>query len=540
MAENMFDKYRTVLSTELAYAEDDTFSWKNVVGLLIIQLKNTDSINKQSSASHATQIQITSEREASEGRRKTEDFFPTLTLNTSFKSWRISIPVFIHLKNIELLGGATSVTDDNWKPDTIQIRRRLLNENESGQGNPNLQMCYGDDIMPLREHLYVNDYLVVAKCKEDIHYYAFGVKGSTDLGEGKNMYLSPKAASDSTAFSVETLVSDNRDDLNARKAKGGVNRIYYGAPGCGKSHYVTDLLIDASVPKENIIRVTFHPEYANCDFIGQILPTIEKDDNGEERVKYIFNPGPFSLALLKAYNTTDMVYLIVEEINRGNAAAIFGDMFQLLDRVRDIDKPDYSASEYPVSNPNMQAYLQEEVKDPDIRESLCDGVFIPSNLTVYATMNSSDQNVFTLDTAFKRRWNFEQISNDITRDTDHKYKKWFIPGTNVTWEAFLTALNNRILDYKIHSQTNEDKRLGKYFVTKECLTENVENITDVQDVAMEFAYKVLEYVWNDVCKIGREDWFDTERYRTLEDVIEGFINPRNGETPLSIFQNITF
>ena len=84
------------------------------------------------------------------------------------------------------------------------------------------------------------------------------------------------------------------------------------------------------------------------------------------------------------------------------------------------------------------------------------------------------------------------------------------------------------------------KRLGKYFVTKEGLTEEVENITDVQDLAMEFAYKVLEYVWNDVCKIGREEWFDTERYKTLEELIDAFVNPCGEDTPLSIFQNINF
>ena len=96
------------------------------------------------------------------------------------------------------------------------------------------------------------------------------------------------------------------------------------------------MLDDANVPDANRIRVTFHPEYANCDFVGQILPTIEKifdATTGEEKeiVKYIFNPGPFTLALERARKTNDMVYLIIEEINRGNAAAIFGDLFQLLD-----------------------------------------------------------------------------------------------------------------------------------------------------------------------------------------------------------------
>jgi len=165
-------------------------------------------------------------------------------------------------------------------------------------------------------------------------------------------------------------------------------------------------------------------------------------------------------------------------------------------------------------------------------------------LTILATMNSSDQNVFTLDTAFKRRWSFEQVSNDIEKDAEHAYKNWKIPGTDVSWETFLTKLNDAILENKIQNQTNEDKRLGKYFVTKECLTENVEPITDpaTQEKAKNFAYKVLEYVWNDVCKIGKEEWFDLNKFKTLEQLIEGFMNPdtANGETPLSVFMNINF
>ena len=411
----------------------------------------------------------------------------------------------------------------------------------SGSSRNQVETIYA--CLPYVEWLYVNSKKCVAYIGEETHSYGTLKRMDNEkeqryqklmsLPDPRNPLLHPDE--------VENHHADMANNVNYEtKAKGGINKIFYGAPGCGKSRHVADILKNANVPNENIVRVTFHPEYANCDYIGQIMPTVETESDGKEIVKYIFNPGPFTLALLKAYNTTTMVYLIVEEINRGNAAAIFGDMFQLLDRIRDIDDPNFSSSEYPISNPNMQKYLIENTNNFVVKTMLENGIFIPSNLTIFATMNSSDQNVFTLDTAFKRRWHFEQISNDITRDTQHAYKNWFIPGTNVTWEVFLTLLNNKILEYKIHSQTNEDKRLGKYFVTKECLTEEVENITDVQDLAMEFAYKVLEYVWNDVCKIGREEWFDTERYKTLEELIDAFVNPCGEDTPLSIFQNINF
>ena len=293
------------------------------------------------------------------------------------------------------------------------------------------------------------------------------------------------------------------------------------------------MLNEANVSENNRIRVTFHPEYSNCDFIGQILPSVEQKVNvatGEETdvVKYTFNPGPFALALERAINTNDMVYLIIEEINRGNAAAIFGDLFQLLDREKDPSKSNFGESEYPICNVNIQKYLNMSEND---------ALVIPSNLTIYATMNTSDQNVFALDTAFKRRWSFEQISNNIEKDTKHKYKGYFVPGTDVTWEKFLTVINKEILKHKI---TSEDKRMGKYFVSKDCLTETVCDIVDVKVEAEKFAYKVLEYIWNDVCKISKEDWFDTSALLTLEDLIDAFVNPKEDESPLAVFKTISF
>lgn len=325
---------------------------------------------------------------------------------------------------------------------------------------------------------------------------------------------------------------------NANKIKGGFNKYFYGAPGCGKSFYIKNLLDVGNIDEKNRFRVTFHPEYTNSDFVGQILPTIEKEmqPNGSTKdiVKYIFNPGPFTKALLRSYQTNEMVYLIIEELNRGNASAIFGDLFQLLDRVDDTSKENYSESQYPITNVNVHKFMKEELEKVGISYRNND-IIIPSNLTILATMNTSDQNVFTLDTAFKRRWLAEGISNDIINDNNHEYKKRYVPGTNVTWEKFLNILNNKILDYKIANTTSEDKRLGKYFVNKSCLTKTPKVIDECEDAANNFSYKVLEYIWNDVCKYGQSDWFDTVKYRTLEELLVGFKKEQ-----LSIFENIDF
>lgn len=328
--------------------------------------------------------------------------------------------------------------------------------------------------------------------------------------------------------SNEKEIENYKDIEFDKKEQGGINKIYYGAPGCGKSYKVKKDLDDVGVLKENRIRTVFHPEYANCDFAGQIMPKVDKDGS----VSYEFNPGPFTLAIKQALRTNKMVYLIIEEINRGNAAAIFGDLFQLLDRKKEDDQ--MGRSEYDIENPNIEKYLIDSLREEGLDLGNDYHLFIPSNLTILATMNSSDQNVFTLDTAFKRRWYFEQIDNDIINDSNHTYKDWYVPGTETTWQDFMIAINKKILRNKIQNQTNEDKRMGKYFVTKDCLVENIEEQNE--DAARNFAYKVLEYLWNDVCKIGKEDWFDIELYETLEDLVTGFIGNETGD-PLSIFKD---
>ena len=196
MAIDDFDKYLGKLKTYLPDVEDASFSWADVIGLLVIKLRNTDSLNKARTASHATQIQLTSESGASEGKRKTEDFFPTLTLNSSFKSWRIAIPTRIHRDNILQLDSNDKGITEKWIDDSIQIRRRILNEDGQGNGNPALQICYGNDLMPLRELLNVDDYIVVVKRKNSQVYEAFGVRSDVDLGSGKQLYVSTKASND--------------------------------------------------------------------------------------------------------------------------------------------------------------------------------------------------------------------------------------------------------------------------------------------------------------------------------------------------------
>lgn len=266
------------------------------------------------------------------------------------------------------------------------------------------------------------------------------------------------------------------------------NIILYGVPGCGKSYYIKKHFCN---DEDRIERVVFHPDYTYSDFVGQIMP--QSDENNH--ISYPFIAGPFTRILQKANqeeNKDTMFYLIIEEINRGNAPAIFGDIFQLLDR------DGSGESTYGISNEDIAKYVYRN-SDTKVR--------IPGNLTIIATMNTSDQNVFTLDTAFKRRWHMKHIANDID---SCKYSNKQICGQDITWNNFVTIINDIIADEGSGSVGYEDKRLGAYFAT--------ENELDNSEL---FADKILMYLWNDVFKYNQDRVFNA-KYKTLDQLIEGF------------------
>ena len=302
---------------------------------------------------------------------------------------------------------------------------------------------------------------------------------------------------------------DNDKKYDYKKAKhNGINKIIYGVPGCGKSYYVdNEILNDEQVYQDLVVRTTFFQDYTNTDFVGQILPSVDKDGS----VNYRFNPGPFTKALKLAIDNPDeKVVLIVEELNRGNAPSIFGDIFQLLDR-------DKGTSRYKIVNANIIQYLNEEcLYDLDY-------IKIPANLYIFATMNTSDQNVFTLDTAFKRRWEFEKLDNDF-HDKDIIGKK-YVPGLkNITWKVFVKTINEFIVSHA-NSLSAEDKQIGKYFINKDLLIDNSEDIGDEEKIQA-FAYKIFEYLWTDVAKFNRKDWF-IEEVNSLDNLIYRYIQHEN-------------
>lgn len=377
---------------------------------------------------------------------------------------------------------------------------------------------------------------------------------------------------------AKELFSNEAKKIDAPKPI-GLQQIYYGAPGTGKSKTIKDLTFG-----ESVIRTTFHPDSDYASFVGTYKPITEEVDLRdcygkkvideetnevvkEERIAYKFIPQAFLEAYVKAwkklgskksgksdksYNrihpalldtpeiftknkASKKQFLIIEEINRGNCAQIFGDLFQLLDR------NEYGFSDYPiVADKDMQKYLEKEFAGWEITNKdeinqlygeanmvnlIMKGerLVLPSNLYIWATMNTSDQSLFPIDSAFKRRWDWKYVSISEGRDkATNAPLNWYINtgDKQYDWWSFISKVNELI-----GSLTNsEDKKLGYFF----CKAKDGEIDADL------FVSKVIFYLWNDVFK---DYGFDDKDFQDEEGKIlsfDRFYEDKNGKTNVDI------
>ena len=397
---------------------------------------------------------------------------------------------------------------------------------------------------------------------------------SATLTAMAKMVLDPKNELIRKGISTDSFSTEN----SLLKAA-GLQQIYYGAPGTGKSKTIKDLTFG-----ESVIRTTFHPDSDYASFVGTYKPiteevalrdcygkkVIDEETNEvvkEERIAYKFIPQAFLEAYVKAwkklgseksgksdksYNrihpalldtpeiftqnkASKKQYLIIEEINRGNCAQIFGDLFQLLDR------NEYGFSDYPiVADKDMQKYLEKEFAGWEITNKdeinqlygeanmvnlIMKGerLVLPSNLYIWATMNTSDQSLFPIDSAFKRRWDWKYVPIREGRDKETNAKlNWYINtgDKQYNWWSFISKVNELI-----GSLTNsEDKKLGYFF----CKAKDGEIDADL------FVSKVIFYLWNDVFK---DYGFDDKDFQDEEGKIlsfDRFYKDKNGTTCVDI------
>ncbi len=338
------------------------------------------------------------------------------------------------------------------------------------------------------------------------------------VGTDKNVLATlPKSDFNTIEFDDSKILSMKESLKKMRKSDIPLQQIFYGAPGTGKSHAINELTAG-----KDVIRTTFHPDTDYSTFVGAYKPTTKSVPvttvigtnavpvklNGKEMMEDKIVYEYVSQAFLQAYvaawrkysdaqegeEPTDE-FLVIEEINRGNCAQIFGDLFQLLDR------GDEGFSEYPIkADSDMKKLLEKEFEGLEIKNkeginALFNGgkdivaevlagdvLLLPNNLYIWATMNTSDQSLFPIDSAFKRRWDWNYVP------ISDAGKKWMIEvnGAQYDWWKFLEAINDKVY----HATYSEDKKLGYFFCKAK----------DGVISADKFVSKVIFYLWNDVFK----------------------------------------
>lgn len=339
----------------------------------------------------------------------------------------------------------------------------------------------------------IDDYLTIRKRNKTNYDFTY-IKADSEIGKFFKLH--------NLGTDGGSIIHDDTKqftDLNYTPCKDKIksyNRIIFGAPGTGKSFQLKQESTDGN-HFANIERVTFHPDYSYGQFVGSYKPV--SDDDG--RIRYEYVPGPFMRTLVKALesgkngDSAEKFLLIVEEINRAKVAAVFGDMFQLLDRTDEGDSVyEIQASE------DVRRYLARELGGT--KENYT-SIKIPNNMYIWATMNSADQGVFPMDTAFKRRWEFTYIG---INENDDKISIDNLPvknseGNEIEWNILRKSINNMLLK---ECKVNEDKLLGPFFISGEVF----KNATSNTDAFFEaFNSKVLMYLFEDAGKMHQKKLF---------------------------------
>lgn len=288
---------------------------------------------------------------------------------------------------------------------------------------------------------------------------------------------------------LEPILTENEEVL---KRENNLQMILYGPPGTGKSFKSSEIIRESypsygDVKDSNpyIFRTTIYPDYSYYDFVGSILPKVDKENDS---ITYDFIPGIFTKALATAIkNPKKDIYLIIEEMSRGNIAAIFGDIFQLLDR------DENGVSEYTIKNDLIGDLLKKMGID-----SPTNNIYLPDNLHIIGTINTSDQNVFVIDTAFKRRFEFEYVDIDPVKDpVTGEYLNNFtfvLDNYTIDWVDFYRELNKFIVK---ELELPEDKQIGQFFIKF--------NKNDSESNFRQIYNKLLQYLWEDVQAVSISD-----------------------------------
>lgn len=488
-------------------------------GLIVKNLKSSNTLDKDRK-SNQTHIAITGEQMELFPYIKSDSYFSSTgnLQNNPLKKYFVGqIPITLYKSNMLYLDENANIFNDNQQCVYVSIVRSRRS-NSSDQIQMSIIDLDSPKFIEYRHLIHVNDYLVILKRKEQLLYDMFVVKA--DDVDKPFSELNNQLAIDitSTKVSIDKLItnctSETQDIISydtGFESDFERNRIVFGAPGTGKSFELNKdrIKLLGAYSDVNYERVTFHPDYSYANFVGTYKPIVRSNvfssdsksgeiHKGQDEITYEYVPGPFLRVLVKALKSAmsdnpKPFLLIIEEINRANVASVFGDIFQLLDR----NENNYS--QYPINvSEDMKNYLSKEF---DLADCKFENIRIPDNMFIWATMNSADQGVFPMDTAFKRRWNFTYIGiND--NDSDLKNKTVVLGSTNVhkvEWNALRKSIN----DFLAKLQINEDKQLGPYFIDRKIVVPKNGNEIDSEQFINVFKNKVIMYLYEDAARQKR-------------------------------------
>ena len=370
------------------------------------------------------------------------------------------------------------------------------------------------ELPEIKNGMSSKDYLnIIEKIQKGINNGEIKAKDFVDLSY-KAWEYSNEVNNQTKEKNVKNNIEKNKNIIEGNSKpenRIGQNLIVYGVPGSGKSYYIENILLKGEDKEKYVKRVTFYPEYTYYDFIGQMIP--KKNGKGLEPAK-----GPFTRILEKALEAEknkkgEHFYLIIEELNRGNAEAIFGDIFQLLDR------DENGRSRYSIDNQFIAEALNLESEK----------IYLPSNLSIYATINNADQNVFNMDTAFGRRWNYELKPCNVEKNTEENednkiFFEGYIKGTNIEWNKLRNIINIKIIEEKNAIFNAEEKRIGLYYIDKQLLKMPSDKINPEENKRYreKFANKIFRYLYLNVFKNDLGLIFKKANEKTLEDYTSDF------------------
>ncbi|WP_338654189.1 AAA family ATPase [Sporosarcina psychrophila] len=356
----------------------------------------------------------------------------------------------------------------------IEAQDRVMVANKTSITNSDIPLGEKLFFLESRFLLFKDDYMVILKLKSQMKYMMFFIPRPSLNEEELELIGDIKAI---------YTINQQLYKINHLQINSGSNILIFGAPGTGKSHYIKEKYEHSS----ESIRIVFHEEYSYQDFVGCIKPIITNDVP-----TYSFIPGPFTKILKLAIENKMISYtLIIEELNRANAASVFGDVFQLLDR------DENCISEYSIGNEDILNYLNEDTVNSysEIR--------LPGNLSIVATMNSADQGVFPLDTAFKRRWNYEYMPIEFEEWHDYQTIPYISVEKVVRYisiKDYLETINTYLSAHEI-LEINEDRLIGPYYLKQ--------NEWEAWQVDQSYK-KLLAYLWDDVARLDRGTVFKEE------------------------------